>query len=172
MSADLDASDQPSIFVSSIVQEFFLKPGDCVTVTEPALLKTILGSCVAVAIFDPETTAAGLNHFLLPEAPPGLAPEQHGRYGDTSIALLLEDMARCGAEPARLVARIFGGGAVVHALTGEFRVGELNIEIARNLLRANGVDLLSEDVGGLEGRHVTFNTEDLSITVREIERSG
>jgi len=32
---------------------------------EPTVIETLLGSCVAVCLWDPETRVGGMNHFLL-----------------------------------------------------------------------------------------------------------
>jgi chemotaxis receptor (MCP) glutamine deamidase CheD len=154
------------------MREIYLKPGDCVAVTRPTILRTILGSCVSIVLIDPEARVAGLNHYLLPEAPAGAAAGDTGRYGDLAIPLLLRKVMHSGASQERLVARIFGGGAVVGALMDEFAVGELNIEIARRLLAVHQIEVLSEDVGGYEGLHLTFDTSDFSVAIREIVRHG
>jgi chemotaxis protein CheD len=153
------------------MQSIFLKPGACVATAQPTFLKTILGSCVAVALFDPVARVAGMNHFLLPEAPANLPVAQEGRYGNTAIALLLKKIIAYGGSKDHVIAKVFGGGAVVQALNGEFNVGDLNIAMAKATLKKNGIKVSGEDTGGFEGRHVTFNTLDFSITVREIERS-
>ena len=40
--------------------------GDCYVSTEPAVIYTVLGSCVAVCLFDPVRRIGGMNHILLP----------------------------------------------------------------------------------------------------------
>lgn len=152
--------------------EVFLMPGDWVTVNEPAILKTILGSCVAVALFDPHSNVAGLNHYLLPEVQPGTVIGRPGRYGDRAIEGLLRDMASRGANMQHLQAKIFGGGAVVQALVGDFNVGDLNIALARNALKSVGIPIVGEDVGGKRSRYLTFHTDDFTTEVSEIERTS
>src|ERR1051326_187977 len=46
----------------------FLQPGHLVIATEPMQVTTILGSCVAVCLFDTTKRIGGINHFMLPLA--------------------------------------------------------------------------------------------------------
>jgi chemotaxis protein CheD len=40
--------------------------GEIYTSSEPAVVETILGSCVSVCLFDPVRKTGGMNHILLP----------------------------------------------------------------------------------------------------------
>lgn len=147
----------------------YIMPGEMIAVAEAMHLKTILGSCIAVALFDPEMGVGGLNHFLLPYANPDTHAADYGRYGNTSIPLLIRRVLKLGARADHLQARIVGGGAVVKDLVGEFRVGDANIDLARTLLEAARIHIVEEDIGGSDGRHLTFDTERFTVTVREIK---
>ena len=61
-------------------EQQFLLPGDSVTTRKPMLLATLLGSCVSVCLSNPQRRTAGMNHYMLPDAPDQQDP---GRYGDT-----------------------------------------------------------------------------------------
>ena len=89
------------------MKRIYLYPGQLSASADPAEITTLLGSCVAVALFDPKTQMGGLNHYLLPEAPAG--EETNPRYGSAAIALLRESLRQLGASPQRLQAKIYGG---------------------------------------------------------------
>src|SRR5574337_913202 len=77
---------------------------------EPTILKTVLGSCIAVCLCDPKTGVGGMNHFLLPvRGSEGDAPVDAPRFGVHAMGLLIGRMLKAGADRRRLEARIFGG---------------------------------------------------------------
>ena len=50
-------------------ESVYLHPGQVYTAGHAALVSTILGSCVAVCLWDPLVRVAGINHYLLPNLP-------------------------------------------------------------------------------------------------------
>jgi chemotaxis protein CheD len=134
-------------------QAWRLLPGEWQATGADEMIVTVLGSCVAVCLLDPEAAVGGMNHFMLPHLPaqapedPGLA----GRYGFDAMNLLIEGTLQLGAQRPRLVAKAFGGGRVVDGL-GD--VGGQNAAFIRGFLRAEGIPLLAEDLGGDRPRKV------------------
>jgi chemotaxis protein CheD len=113
---------------------------------------TVVGSGVAVCIWDPIANVAGMTHFLLPEkgnAPP--AP----RFGDVGMKQLVEELKRLGGQAVRLRAAVFGGSAPpIAAESGH--LGERNVAAAMTFLAAHGIAIVQKDVGGAGGRKVIF----------------
>ena len=64
------------------------------------LISTLLGSCISIAIFDPENKSGGLNHFMLPTTNriKEISSEEQGRYGNFAIELLINDMLKKGSK--------------------------------------------------------------------------
>lgn len=152
-----------------MTRTIYIMPGEMMAVAEQVHLKTILGSCIAVALFDGDVRVGGLNHFLLPHASSDTPAADYGRYGNTSIPLLIRRIIKLGGRKDKLHARLIGGGAVVKDLVGEFRVGDANIDLAREMLDAARIRVVQEVVGGTGGRHLTFDTKTFTINVREIK---
>ena len=73
----------------------------------PALISTVLGSCVSVCLIDKKTGVGGLNHFLLPGIPSDEANNLN--RGLTSTATLIRSMLNRNATIDSLEAKIFGG---------------------------------------------------------------
>src|SRR3954463_6081120 len=67
--------DEPVVQVS-------LMQGDIHFSIEPKILMTVLGSCVAVCLWDRVRGAGGMNHFVLPNDRNG---EKSTRYGDVAM---------------------------------------------------------------------------------------
>jgi len=145
----------------------YLFPGRLFTSSQPALVSTILGSCVAVCFWDPEAAVGGINHFLLP-----LNPARDGadvRYGNTAMTRLLDSMLERGAATRRLVAKIVGGATVLEAFSGARRsIGDQNIAVAREFLRRLDIRITGDQTGGRRGRKLLFHTGNGSACVREI----
>ena len=143
----------------------YLPPGRLYTSTEAHQVTTILGSCVAVCIWDGHARIGGVNHFLLPE---GVPPSP--RFGQSAVPLLIESVLGLGASRVRLRAKVFGGGCVLEAFRGDSRtLGTRNVEMARERLRAEGVAIVGEDVGGDLGRKLVFEIQTGNAWTRLIE---
>ncbi|HJV26256.1 MAG TPA: chemotaxis protein CheD [Aromatoleum sp.] len=118
-------------------------------------IATLLGSCVAVCLWDPALHLGGMNHFMLP-----YSGRQHTRpdidtllCGDFAMEALLNGMIARGARRARLQAKAFGGGAVVPGLTHS-RIGQQNVEFARQWLQREHIPLVASDFLGRWSRKV------------------
>jgi chemotaxis protein CheD len=119
---------------------------------DPAdVLSTILGSCVAVCMWDPLARVGGMNHFLLPDGT-GRGSDTI-KYGTHAMELLINGLLRSGAARSRLQAKLFGGAQMVT----QFRdIGAGNIRFARDFLRTEGIPCISESLGGTEARRIRF----------------
>ncbi len=116
-------------------------------------IATLLGSCVAVCLFDPQLRLAGMNHFLLPSrSASAMADEDIILSGDYAMEVLRNAMYAQGASPARLVAKAFGGGNMVSSI--RMAIGERNAEFARQWLERENIPLLAFDFGGAWSRKV------------------
>jgi chemotaxis protein CheD len=120
--------------------------------SDPAeVLSTILGSCVAVCMWDPLARIGGMNHFLLPDGT-GRGSDSI-KYGAHAMELLINGLLRGGAARSRLLAKLFGGAQ----MASHFRdIGAGNIRFARDFLRAESIPCVSESLGGTEARRIQF----------------
>lgn len=130
---------------------------------------TVLGSCIATCLYDPEIELGGINHFLLAEPQPG-APntgfDEH--YGVYLMELLINEMLANGASKQRLRAHLYGG-ANMHA--GMARIGTMNAEFARHFLARERIALVREDVGGNSARRVEFRPASGQVRLRTVANS-
>lgn len=144
--------------------------GDCKVTGDPLaeLITYALGSCIAVAIWDPVTRVSGLLHFMLPDSTVdrnGNGREHPFRYADTGTPLLFRGAYQEGADKRRLVVRLAGGAAVVND-NGVFNIGKRNYAALRKILWKAGVMVHAEDVGGAVSRTVRLNAGSGRMTVR------
>ncbi len=143
-----------------------LHPGQIFVAAEPATVMTILGSCVAVCLWDPLERIAGINHFLLPSMP--LSSNRDARYGNTAMQRLIDDIVARGAAKHRLMARVFGGANVILAFVPKKPIGTQNVEMAREVLARHGIEIVAEETGGRRGRKLHFDTGTGGVRIKEL----
>lgn len=127
---------------------------------------TVLGSCVATCLFDPEARVGGMNHFLLAEPPAGkstLGVDEH--YGVFLMELLINQMLAQGAVKARLRAHLYGGANMRAAMAP---IGSRNAEFARRFLQHERIALIREDLGGNNARRVDFRPAEGRVRCRSV----
>ena len=105
---------------ATVVPDLNLQPGELFVAREPAILRTILGSCVGVTIWCRRLSVGALCHGVLPLRPAGAAiDETEGpRYVDFSIRHLVRRFEALGAHRSELEVKLFGGADVLP--TGTF----------------------------------------------------
>jgi len=138
------------------IQQHFLFPATLFVSKPPFRVGTILGSCVAVCLFDPVLQIGGINHFMLPLWNGQGLPSP--KYGNIAIEKLLEKMYSLGSQKINLRAKVFGGGEVIDANIKQFAIGARNIQIALEMLEEFKIPIIAQCVGGKLGRKIEFNT--------------
>jgi len=134
----------------------YLLAGAIFVSRNPFWVTTILGSCVAVCLFDKVNMFGGINHFMLPHwSGKGLSSP---KYGDIATMKLIGEMEKYGSKKNNLVAKLFGGAAVLDYNHSSITIGEKNIEVAKELLYENKIKIISENVGGVLGRKIIYKT--------------
>jgi chemotaxis receptor (MCP) glutamine deamidase CheD len=132
------------------------------------VLKTLLGSCVAVCLFDPTAKVGGMNHYALPRGSGDDGERPSTRFGVHAMELLMRAMRERGAAPHRLVAKVFGGSRVLEIGESAGDVARRNIEFAHHVLDAEGIGIVAEDVGGRHARQIRFHTDSGRVFVKAI----
>jgi len=133
-----------------------IHPGEYFVTDEDIIISTVLGSCVAVALYDPTLKQGGLNHFMLPGEIDRQSAffDESGRYGMYAMELLINDLLKRGARKRNLIAKVFGGGHVLNTAQG--RIPESNITFALQFLETENIPIASRDVGGTDARKIFF----------------
>jgi chemotaxis protein CheD len=149
-----------------------VKIGEIKVARETGTLFTIgLGSCVAVALYDPKERVGGLAHVMLPELANAVT-HTPGRTAPTAIPELIRVMESAGARKRGMFARIVGGAAMFESVLPSYglRLGERNVEAVKLALSDAQIPLRAEDVGGSFGRSVFFDAADGKLLVRAVKR--
>jgi len=151
--------------------EMFIYPGKLHASRNPYLLKTILGSCVAICLWDKHEHIGGMNHFMLPLwNGEGLASP---KYGNIAIELLINKMLLLGCQKKNISAKIFGGGSVIKGNESSlYSIGERNIQLAKELLEKEHIKIIAQSVGGFQGRKILMNTNNFQIKHKFIPKKN
>jgi chemotaxis protein CheD len=137
----------------------YLIPGKIFAAAQPFAISTIVGSGVALCLWDSAHRIGGANHFMLPEGPED--SENATRYANVANPALLQRVLDLGADRKSLEARIFGGSlpSVTFGNGGD-RLGDRNVQVATHFLNMSGIRLVQTEVGGTRGRKLVFHTDD------------
>lgn len=148
----------------------FLKPGEVFMSREPAIVSTILGSCLAITVFSKRLKAGGICHALLPESQSPRDKEQLGRFVDSAFKYILRRLETMGVEKNEMQVKIFGGGDVLDILdAARPSVGRQNIERAVEVIKREGLTVFHSDIGGRKGRFIRFDTQTGVVFLKRIE---
>jgi chemotaxis protein CheD len=152
---------------SSHSNRISLYVGEVAASTSHAVLHTLLGSCVAVCLYDPGLRAGGMNHILLPNCRP---EETNGRCGVHAMELLINELMKLGGDRRRFVAKAFGGANVLEGIQMP-PVGDGNARFVREFLALEKIPLLAERLGGTHAVHLYFHTDTGKATVHTVDGS-
>ncbi|NDW21738.1 chemoreceptor glutamine deamidase CheD [Alteromonas hispanica] len=144
-------------------------PGEFYATNDDTMIVTVLGSCVAVCLYDAIKKVRGMNHFLLPNDETtrlSLIPDS-ARYGCFAMELLINQMLKLGAEKRNLTAKVFGGGNVMKGFI-QNNVGERNVEFTFDYLKQEQIPVLASDVLNFYPRKVYFSADNGVVNVKKI----
>lgn len=139
------------------VNKHFLFPGTIFAEPQEYLISTVLGSCVAVCLWDKVIRRGGMNHIMLPLwNGEGLATP---KYGNIAMEKLFAKVLSIGCRRENLVAKVFGGANVNGTGLEVFMIGDRNATLAFQMLEELRIPVAAKDVGGRVGRKIIMNSE-------------
>lgn len=117
-----------------------------------------LGSCIGVAIYDPEVKVGGLLHLMLPESIIDRlkAEDRPFMFADTGIPALFKECYKYGAVKHRMKVIVVGGARILDE-KGFFNIGKRNHMAVRKIFWRNNVIMDYEDVGGAVNRTIKMD---------------
>jgi chemotaxis protein CheD len=158
----------------SPLPEINVQPGESHLVRQPAILCTLLGSCVGIAFLVPRLGIGALCHPMLPSYPPKLAANGSRaagcRYVDFAIRDIASQFDALGASRNEVQVKLFGGADVLLVVNEASRptVGKLNCDAALRVLRDHGFQVIASSLGGVAGVNIKFNTETGEVLLKRL----
>jgi len=141
---------------------------DLKTAKAPDVLRTILGSCVGICMFDSSNKVIGLSHIMLAEK--NTAEGNPMKYANTAIPMLLDEMIKTGAVRDKITAKIIGGSTMFKMADNSMmsEIGRSNIRKVKEVLEALSIVITAEDTGGDFGRTIDFFSENGNVKIKSI----
>ena len=131
-----------------------------------------LGSCVGIALYDPQAKVGGLAHIMLPDSTQARATDNTAKFADTALPVLLDQVLALGGSRNRLTAKIAGGSQMFSfaQATDVMRIGDRNAEAVKAVLKALSIRLVAEDVGGNYGRTVELLLDSGIFVIKTVNK--
>ena len=158
----------------SVPSTVFLKPGEMVLSCEPALVTTLLGSCVAVTMFCRRLRLGAICHALLPTCRREESCDQveAGKYVECAIGHMIAQFNARGVLNGEVEAKLFGGSDMFDTIDGSYlSVGRQNQEMALRMLAAAEVRVITQDLGGARGRKIVFHTHTGEVFLKRMRKT-
>ncbi len=149
---------------------FYLQPGEVFVTGQGTTITTVLGSCVAVCMWDKHKKIGGMNHVVMPRLAEGEEPST--KYGNIATFILLDMMIQEGSKVENIQCSVFGGASKLgnHEFTQEnLKVGVLNIEVTLKVLEHLKLKVIAQNLGGERGRKIILNTEDGNVDMNYLK---
>lgn len=145
--------------------------GELFVSREPAIVDTILGSCVSVFLFSVQEKVGGVIHYALPDrsyAASGDRKDLH--FGDLAIRALITEVRRqLSSKNSPLQAKVVGGARVLENVQHSNAIGDLNVQTALKVLAEESIPVVGTHVGGSHGRKVYFYTDSARVRVSTLD---
>jgi len=154
------------------MEKKFIHSGQLYVAARPSYIHTVLGSCVAVCIYDSRLNISGMNHYLLPLwNNDGL---QSPKYGNISIPKLIEGMELVGCNKKDMVVKIFGGASPndMQHTSENMMIGKRNYQIAVDILQQYNIKIVAQDIGGIRGRKIVMDSLTGKIQLSYTQKSN
>ena len=133
----------------------------------PKKLKTVLGSCVGICLYDPIKKIGAMSHIMLPEK--HMVVQNLFKFADTAIPEMLKEFKQNDVKIKDLVAKIFGGAQIFFSNQNSVipDIGKMNVEMVKKLLNSYKIPIIAEEVGGTKGRTIIFDLDDGKVICKQ-----
>jgi chemotaxis protein CheD len=142
-----------------------VRMGEIAVAAQEGVLRTLLGSCIGLVLYDRRRRTGGLAHIVLPDSQG--RSDQLGKYVDTAVPELIRQMEAAADEKLQLTAR-FAGGANMFATSADETIGLQNSQRIRETLKNRGIAIEGDDCGGTKGRRLSFDVATGTVKVEVV----
>lgn len=150
-------NDAPNIYTVGV--------GDAKIARAPNQLKTLLGSCIGIALYDPIVKVGGILHIMLPKK---IGNDQKlTKYADPGLPFFIGQIIKNGgASKNTLLAKIFGGAKMFETAGKLINIGEKNEHEVRRILKEEGIKIVAAKTGGTNGYNIALDTTTGNVECR------
>ncbi len=148
----------------------YIRIAEIKIVEKPDSLKTVVGSCIALCLWDRKQKIGGMAHIMMPKNP-GKSSIDAGKYADTAVSLIINYMEKKKSNINDLIAKLIGGASMFQDLDkkSSFNIGNNNYEAVKLQLKKYKIPIKFEEIGGTTGRNVTFDISDGKVNIKTFQ---
>ncbi len=154
----------------------YLKPMEAYFIKQPAIVVTVLGSCLLITMFHSRCTLTAVCHVLLPrcdrERPSTDCPDRF-KYVTCAIPEMIMRFERMGVRRGELEVKVFGGADMftVREDRRSGTIGRKNIEAAIEVMGRERLEIAASDMGGRRGRKLYVNTGTGEVLLKRLRNT-
>jgi chemotaxis protein CheD len=131
-----------------------------------------LGSCIGVVMYDYLNKIGGMVHVVLPDSANANKSGNvlPGKYADTAISTLLDNMIQLGASKSSILVKMAGGAQMFNLEKGGnvLNIGIRNTIAVKAALAKENLAITACDTGGNKGRTCKIEISTGKVYVRSI----
>jgi len=149
--------------------EYYLRIAEMAAGHKDDSMKTVVGSCIGLCLWDQKLRIGGMVHIMMPEKERD-SDAPIGKYANTAVPALVEKITEEGAVLRNVVAKLAGGASMFGTNSNPkagMSIGEKNHQAVRRLLEERGIRILFEDIGGFSGRNLVFQCSTGELEIKD-----
>ncbi len=134
------------------------------------LITVGLGSCIGITLYDEVRKNGGMLHIMLPDSTQFQNVNNPYKFADLGVPILLKKVQEMGSRKNDITAKIAGGASMFNFSDKNMimDIGSRNSVAVKKVLKELGISLLSEDIGGNNGRTITLDTNTGNLLIRTV----
>lgn len=134
-------------------------PGEHYATNEDFYVASVVGTCLAVCVYDIRVKAGGMVNFVVPgtAGTSNLIHDDIFRIGILNMEYLMGDLVKLGCDRHFMKAKIFGAGYINDSPHNSIALTENNIKFVRDYFDFEKIDIEKSDLGGHLRRKIYFS---------------
>ena len=135
-----------------------------IAVAQTGALRTLLGSCLGLALYERRLKVGALAHIVLPQSLG--RDEPPGKFADTAVPLMIRRLQELVEEaPMRLQAKLAGGANMFATAGSTNTIGTQNVLAVERILQDLRIPIIGRHCGGEQGRKMMFDLATGLVTI-------
>lgn len=127
-------------------------------------LRTLLGSCLGLALYDRRLKVAALGHIVLPDSLGKTSTP--GKFADTAVPAMIGQMQTLAeSERLKLHAKIAGGAKMFAGAETANAIGAQNVVAVERILDELRIPIIARHCGGEQGRRMLLDAATGLVTI-------
>ncbi len=145
-----------------------LDPGNLYIAWEPTIIYTLLGSCISIVLYLPESRVSAVCHSMLPNENTGGSAGPF-RYVDSAIHYMMDSFRAHTLPTSSIQVKMFGGADMLDNINkASNTIGQQNIMAAINILKGYGLKIDSRKVGGIKSYKLYLRSDTGEVMLKNV----